>query len=566
MDRRGHGAHPPRRGQGDVAAPVLVVDDDATSRALFVAVLGEAGIPAIEAADGRAALAMVATTPVSAVLLDSQMPVLGGLETVVALRSRPETARLPIVLVTGRADVQDRVAGLEAGADDYLVKPVEPDELVARVRAHLRVAGAWSRVLDGHLRERTAVARALQRATSQRTPEDTATAICRELAGLHQSAGVALLAFAGNDRVVALAAEGPAVAGLRPGTVLAAPVSSRLRERARLGPWIDPRGSQLPGTLGVGGGPEAAIAPGTAHAPIGVGRGGHGDPRGLLVVAADGDVEGEDPMQSLAGCLATAIDFATVADALLGSALEERDAVETRRSVLSRTLERSAYAPVFQPILDLDAGAVVGYELLTRFTDGVPPQRRFAEAAEVGMGPSLERATMAAGMAAAVHLPGEAFLAVNVSPSLLLDRSGLTPTALGRAGDRPLVLELTEHDPIDDYPAVLRAVDDLGVEVRLSVDDAGAGYACLHHILALRPAFVKLDRGWVHGIDADTARQALVAGLCYFANRTDSLLIAEGIETEAELRCIRQLGVRLGQGFLLGRPEAVLEAPAGLSA
>lgn len=547
-------------------APVLVVDDDATSRALFVAVLDDAGIPAVQACDGRAALELVATRPVSAVLLDSQMPVMDGIETVLALRARPDAATLPIVIVTGQGELAHRVAGLEAGADDYLVKPVDPAELVARVRAHLRVASAWSRVLDGHLRERTAVARALQRATTQQTPEDTAVAICRELAGLNQAAGVAVLAFSGDDRVVPLAAEGPAVAGLRATSVLPAAVGARLRERAAQGPWTDARGSQLPGTLGPPTGQgstsgphpvlETHIAPGTAYAPIGVG----GRPRGLLVLAADGDVEGEDPMQSLAGCLATAIDFATVADALLGTALAERDEVESRRSALERTLQRRDYAPVFQPIVDLDDGGVVGYELLTRFRDGVAPQHRFAEAAELGMGPPLERATMAAGITAAARLPEEAFLAVNVSPSLLLDRSGSTVSALARAGDRPLVLELTEHDPIDDYPAVLQAVDDLGVEVRLSVDDAGAGYACLHHILALRPAFVKLDRGWVQGIDADPARQALVAGLCYFSDRTGSLLIAEGIETAAELRVLRQLGVQLGQGYLLGRPQTVLPA------
>lgn len=566
-------ASPPPAGSTDL--PVLVVDDDAAVRALFVAVLDEAGIAAIEASDGRAALDIVADRPVSAVLLDSQMPVMGGLETVGELRARPENDTLPIVLVTGRADVSDRVAGLEAGADDYLVKPVEPEELVARVRAQLRAAGAWSRVLDGHLRERTAVARALRRATSPQTPEDTAAAICRELAGLHQSAGVALLAFSGDDRVVTLAAAGPAVAGLRNGAALPPAVGGRLRERARSGPWIDPRGTQVLGTLGPPAGPgggttrggqtggqEPHLAPGTAFAPVGTG----GEPRGLLLVAADSDVRGEDPMQSLAGCLATAIDFATVADALLGPALAERDAVETRRAVLAGTLERRAYAPVFQPILDLEADAIVGYELLTRFADGVPPQQRFAEAAEVGLGPSLERATMSAGIAAAFRLPEETFLAVNVSPALLLDPSGLTLAELARAGDRPLVLELTEHDPIDDYPAVLQAVDDLGVEVRLSVDDAGAGYACLHHILALSPAFVKLDRGWVEGIDADPARQALVAGLCYFASRTGSTLIAEGIETAAELLTLRELGVELGQGFLLGRPQAVRSAAARVSA
>jgi EAL domain-containing protein (putative c-di-GMP-specific phosphodiesterase class I) len=117
------------------------------------------------------------------------------------------------------------------------------------------------------------------------------------------------------------------------------------------------------------------------------------------------------------------------------------------------------------------------------------------------------------------------------------------------------VLELTEHDRIDDYPRVRQAVDALGPDVRLSVDDAGSGYACLTHVLALRPAYMKLDRGWVQGIEADPVRQALVAGLQHFAQRTGCRLIAEGIETTAQFETLRGLGVGYGQGFLLGAPQ-----------
>jgi EAL domain-containing protein (putative c-di-GMP-specific phosphodiesterase class I) len=173
------------------------------------------------------------------------------------------------------------------------------------------------------------------------------------------------------------------------------------------------------------------------------------------------------------------------------------------------------------------------------------------------MGVALERATMATGVAAAVTLPEDAFLSLNVSPSFLLERTGVAVAELARACDRRIVLEITEHDPIEDYGALLSAVEDLGIEVQLSVDDAGAGYASLHHILALHPSYVKLDQTWIAGIDRDPARQALVAGLRYFAGRTSCRLIAEGIETEAELATLRALDVQLGQGFLLGRPAPV---------
>jgi EAL domain-containing protein (putative c-di-GMP-specific phosphodiesterase class I) len=117
-----------------------------------------------------------------------------------------------------------------------------------------------------------------------------------------------------------------------------------------------------------------------------------------------------------------------------------------------------------------------------------------------------------------------------------------------------LIVELTEHERIDDYVAVGSALDRLGPNVKLAIDDAGSGYASLRHILALQPAYVKLDIEWVSGIDRDPVRRALVTGLAYFATETGCELIAEGIETQEELEALRALGVQLGQGFLLGRP------------
>ncbi len=119
------------------------------------------------------------------------------------------------------------------------------------------------------------------------------------------------------------------------------------------------------------------------------------------------------------------------------------------------------------------------------------------------------------------------------------------------------MLELTEHDPVDDYALLRTALEGLGEGTRLSVDDAGSGYASLQHILALRPAYVKLNIAFVSGLHDDPARQAMVAGLRHFATQTGSELIAEGVETADERLALDQLAVRLGQGYLLGRPAAL---------
>ena len=117
-----------------------------------------------------------------------------------------------------------------------------------------------------------------------------------------------------------------------------------------------------------------------------------------------------------------------------------------------------------------------------------------------------------------------------------------------------VVIELTENERIEDYTVVGQALAGLGREVRLSVDDAGSGYASLRHVIALHPHYLKLDRSWISGLDQDETRQALVAGIVAFCQHTDTEMIAEGVETESELAALRRLDVRLAQGYLLGRP------------
>jgi len=128
-----------------------------------------------------------------------------------------------------------------------------------------------------------------------------------------------------------------------------------------------------------------------------------------------------------------------------------------------------------------------------------------------------------------------------------------------------VVLEITEHVDVQDYEILRASLASLGSDVRFAVDDAGAGFASLRHILELAPSHVKLDRGLVARIDTDPARQALVAGLVHFATEIAVMLIAEGVETEDERQTLLRLGVHVGQGYLLGRPapaEDVAPDPA----
>jgi EAL domain-containing protein (putative c-di-GMP-specific phosphodiesterase class I) len=134
------------------------------------------------------------------------------------------------------------------------------------------------------------------------------------------------------------------------------------------------------------------------------------------------------------------------------------------------------------------------------------------------------------------------------------------------ACEREIVLEITEHAPVESYADLTAALDLLRSQVRIAVDDAGAGYAGLQHILEIRPDIVKLDIALVRGVDGDPVRRALVAGMVAFAREGGCSLLAEGIETDSELSTLQTLGVALGQGYLLGRPASIDALPAARAA
>ena len=272
-----------------------------------------------------------------------------------------------------------------------------------------------------------------------------------------------------------------------------------------------------------------------------------------ILAAGDGTGSTADPY-----LLESIEDFAALAASLLGGLLSARRHSDADARRIAAVVADRAFHPVFQPIVDLKTGSVLGYEALTRFDDGTAPDRMFAMAAGCDNGIALEVATIKAALVAAERLPSRSKLHVNVSPALVLDTE-----TLGRAlrgSHHELVLEITEHDEIADYSELCDAVRNLDVPVRIAVDDAGSGFASLRHILELEPEVVKLDRAIVAGIDLDPARQALVAGMVHFANGIGALLVGEGIETDEERDTLIRLGADAGQGFLLGRP---VPAPDG---
>jgi EAL domain-containing protein (putative c-di-GMP-specific phosphodiesterase class I) len=272
---------------------------------------------------------------------------------------------------------------------------------------------------------------------------------------------------------------------------------------------------------------------------------------GLLAVGSSA----RDGLAQLTGRLPEIGQIATLASALLAPSLQGRIAADDLSARIRKIIEAKAFWPVFQPIVALESGDLIGYEALTRFDDGLPPDLRFSEAEAAGLGKELELACLAAAIDAARDLDPLLWLSLNVSPDLLL-ADDLLGGVLA-AARQPVEIEITEHVAIDDYAVVRDAVIRLGPTVHLAVDDAGAGHASLRHILELRPASVKLDLGLTRSVDVDQARQAMIAGMSHFATSAGCRLVAEGIETEAERQTLLSLGVQYGQGYLFGRPAPI---------
>jgi EAL domain-containing protein (putative c-di-GMP-specific phosphodiesterase class I)/ActR/RegA family two-component response regulator len=271
-------------------------------------------------------------------------------------------------------------------------------------------------------------------------------------------------------------------------------------------------------------------------------------------------VEGGTAFSSrITGALVDAID-----DYLRRRAQESETLI--RRSLQARRfIQGEGLSVVFQPIVDLREGRIEGVEALARFTPPPEwgPREWFDEAESLGLRLELEHAVLARCLADLAWLPGDWFLSVNLSPDAITSESVLR--ALGEAPANRIVVEITEHARVADYGELLRALADFRSRGgKLAIDDAGAGFASLRHVLVLSPEAIKLDISLTQGIDQDPNRRALASAMISFASEIGASIIAEGIETREELETLRGLGARLGQGHYLGGPRRLLpgEDPA----
>src|ERR1017187_1633512 len=239
----------------------------------------------------------------------------------------------------------------------------------------------------------------------------------------------------------------------------------------------------------------------------------------------------------------------------------------TMPELIRGLIDSGGIRPAMQPIVRLLDGVTLGYESLCRINPGAGPQVPSAlfDAAGSSMEKDLDEACIRAGLAGSVDtMPATLFLNVMLT-TLAQPNAALRLAQFAEdAGVNPehVVLEVSERVPVPNVARLRRVVADLRSRgFRIAIDDAGAGHASMLVIAEVRPDFIKIDRDLIHGVHSSDSRRALVVSMLSFGTHINARIIAEGIETEADLRSLMDLGVQFGQGNVLSEP-VILGEPA----
>ena len=542
---------------------LLVVDDELLNRDALQRRLERVGYRVLAADSGPSALAIAAAQHVDLVLLDVMMPGMDGLETLRQLRRSRSVSELPVIMVTAKDSTEDVVEALDAGANDYMTKPVDFAVAQARIRTQLTARRAdpltglpnrllfMERVNEQIARSSAAGAfefavffldvdrfKIINDSLGHAAGDELLTGISRRLEQSLRSTdtvarfdGECTLARLGGDEFTVL------LAGVR-NVVDARMVAERLV--AAVSKPFELEGREVVVTVSVG------------------------------VVMADARYQrAEDMVRDADTAMYRAKDRGKarceIFDTSMLAAAEERLLIE---SDLRRAIERQEFQLHYQPIVTLSDQQLCGFEALVRWQHpvrGLVPPNGFIPIAEetgliVPIGLWVLREACRQMRAWDSEFPECANLMINVNLSA---RQCLHPTlvadvarVLAETGLEPqrLKLEITESlvlEGSDEVIGILKALRGLGVQ--LGLDDFGMGYSALSYLQQLPVQTLKIDRSFVSGIE-NASNVEIVRAILSLASGLSMNVTAEGVETADQAARLKDLSCEFAQGYFFDRP------------
>jgi EAL domain-containing protein (putative c-di-GMP-specific phosphodiesterase class I)/CheY-like chemotaxis protein/GGDEF domain-containing protein len=543
---------------------VLIADDDEQVALLLRTYLKPLDCEILTARDGEDALAVAQTRLPDAVLLDVMMPKRSGWEVCQALKAVQRTSRIGVILVTGRGDVKDRLTGLQVGADDYLVKPFNRDEVVKRVQAVLD--RSREQRPDSAQAGRTAVeAMLLDRATSL---PSLPLILDRVKEMLIEQSEIGIV-FVDIEQFESIEAEygwaffdellyhvGQMISTEAKQQFPNATVACHRVGGSSFFVFYETRGQDLSEENA-----SERVAQGLRHKLIDATRKRfsnlHAEQIGFFIGTARIDYRPQIRLerQIYAG-------MQTAADAV-------RNAEQLRKKQLTRELRdiirRKRLTTLFQPIVWAKDSTVFGYEILTRGPAGSSFRNSdmlFSFAREAKLAWALEAIALEAALRRLkeTDLRDRKFL-LNLEAEMFGESEFRIHDMVSYFAEHPghFVFELTERAAIEDYAQFRELLSEFREKgIQVAIDDAGSGYASLEAIAAIAPDYLKITKSLVSTLADEPIKQDLVKMLIELAGKINAKTLAEGIETVEEYETCRDLGIDLIQGYYFAHPQMEL--------
>ncbi len=547
---------------------ILMVDDEPTTIEVIEAILESDGCESfLGITDSTKALAAIAREQPDLLLLDLLMPEVGGMEILGAMRADASLEHVPVIILTSSSDAETKLRALELGATDFLAKPVDPSELVLRVRNTLAAKAYQDRLanfdaLTGLPNRRLFIER-LDRALRQ-ARRDT------------QQCGVLVINL---DRFKQI----NDTLGSGVGDALLEAVAARLEKSANdADGWSGDTGGSLSRSggdeflmlvSGLASGEEASRAAqellSSLSEPFSLA--GHD----LFISCSIGISLYPGDGTSVEALLANAGSAMSHAKRRGGNDLQFYDEALHSRSLdrlrlgneLRRARERDELSLFYQPKVEVQTGRIIGAEALMRWhhpeLGEVSPGRFIPIAEESGLIGDLGECALLAAckQGRSWQEDGWDTLPISVNVSAVQFRQLDLPDTIQRALEQTrvdpsrIVLELTEgaimESPVETSQ-MLRAIKQMGLQI--SVDDFGTGYSSLSHLKRFPLDEIKIDRSFMAGVPHDADDAAIVTAIIVLGHSLGLRVVAEGVESAAQLRFLMERGCDQYQGFLCSRP------------